>query len=136
MQGATCILWANLTPSSLKLVVTDSTTRRYWTEEMTQSLLAGALLVSDAPSENRRAFRQFCVEVCTSFCTVPKPKGLPSGHRPVLLSPQVDRRLMFGPRPGELEVLLEQWLHQPTELLRRAADGQQWARASKKRSFF
>jgi hypothetical protein len=86
-------------------------------------------VVSDAPNENKRAFRQFCVEVCTSARYQNHRVTIWAQTRPSIA--QVDRRLLFGPRPGELEVLLELWLQQPAELLRRAADGQQWARVSR-----
>ena len=65
-------------------------------------------MVSDAPNENKRAFRQFCVEVCTSARYQNHRVTIWAQTRPSIA--QVDRRLLFGPRPGELEVLLELWL--------------------------
>lgn len=44
-----------------KIVVVDCTPRRYWVEELTYALLAGALVLSDGPAENLRAFRRFAV---------------------------------------------------------------------------
>ena len=46
-----------------KLVLTDSTPRRYWTPELSYAMAAGAVVVSDAPSENRRIFRHCGVEL-------------------------------------------------------------------------
>ena len=60
-----------------KLVLTDSTTRRYWVPELSYAFGAGAVVVSDAPNENRRIFRHSGVElprgtVSASDGSVPK----------------------------------------------------------------
>jgi len=56
-----------------KLVLTDTTTRRYWTPELSYAMAAGALVLSDAPNENRRVFRHCSVELPPG--TVPKQAG-------------------------------------------------------------
>ena len=61
-----------------KLVLTDSTTRRYWTPELSYALGSGAVVVSDPPNENRRIFRHAGVELPPG--TVPASAGsLPTG---------------------------------------------------------
>lgn len=37
-----------------KIVVVDCTERRYWVEELSYAMLAGALVISDGPAENLR----------------------------------------------------------------------------------
>jgi hypothetical protein len=59
-----------------KVVLTDSTPRRYWTPEMSYALAAGATIISDAPNENRRVFRHSGVELPVG--TVPE-RQVPAG---------------------------------------------------------
>ena len=49
---------------SAKIVLTDSSPRRYWVEEYGHALMASTLIISDTPGENRRVLRNFGVEVC------------------------------------------------------------------------
>eukprot|EP01043_Picozoa_sp_COSAG02_P033810 COSAG02_NODE_2327_length_9127_cov_2.645990_1_plen_905_part_00 len=62
-----------------KLVLTDSTSRRYWTPEVSYAMAAGAVVVSDAPSENRRVFRHCGVELPVGTVpTQPPPADSPA----------------------------------------------------------
>ncbi len=85
-----------------KLVLTDSTPRRYWTPELSYAMAAGAVVLSDAPSENRRVFRHCGVE-------------LPRGSVPSHSSPA------NSPAPAAVVELVKLW----------ASDGKAQARADK-----
>eukprot|EP01051_Picozoa_sp_SAG22_P009061 SAG22_NODE_728_length_7596_cov_342.279178_1_plen_973_part_00 len=60
-----------------KIVITDTTARRYWVPELSHALMAGALVISDLPGENKRAFRKHGVEA-PSKSTAKDLRGLVS----------------------------------------------------------
>lgn len=93
-----------------KLVLSDSTPRRYWTPELSYAMAAGAVVVSDAPSENRRVFRHCGVE-------------LPLGSVPGRLPPG-------SPAPAAVVELVKLWASDAKAQARaeKAAAGERFAR--------
>ena len=64
-----------------KLVLTDTTSRHYWTPEISQALSTGTVVISDTPNENREMFRKCGVELPYRVAAAAQAQGLaPSIH--------------------------------------------------------
>ena len=46
-----------------KIVITDTTPRKYWVPEFSHALMAGTLIISDVPGENARILRRYGVVI-------------------------------------------------------------------------